>query len=192
MTFEVDPDDLYINATQSPDGLKMPMVYWAYKRQEGAITITEARSRARAILTACAIAESEAAILQGLQKINAPKGFAKKPEDPRLAGILQLIRTFRSPLPAGIEAIYRYNTQQPLIVFLPEWYGTQIQFPPHDAAGHAMHLLGAAEAAQTDGFLYHFMQDTIGANVDHVQPLIREFGLFRQRNELEDLFKTGD
>jgi len=190
---EIDQDELYINCTILPD--HYPLVYWSYQGKEGTLSISEARAKARAILSAAAIAESEAAIIDGMRSVGSkPKGFGarqKREDEAMLANLLLLVRNFRPPLPDGLEVIYGRNTKQPLLVLSESWYGTKIQFPPDLAVGHAMQLLGAAEAGQSDAFLYHFMGDQIGIETHEVQPMIREFSLFRQRNQLEDLFR-GD
>lgn len=186
---EIDCDELYINCTISPD--HQPLVYWTYRGKEGTLSITEARAKARAILSAAAIAESEAAIVEGIRSVGPKsKGFGKK--DDTLAGsLLLLVRNFRPPLPDGLEVIYGHNTKQPLLVLDASWYGTKIQFPTDLATAHAMYLLEAAEAGQSDAFFYHFLEEKVGLEAAEASPMIQEFSLFRQRNQLEDLFR-GD
>lgn len=188
---EIDPNDLHVNCAISDDN--QPLVLWAYQGKHGTMTVSEARSKAQAIFSAAAIAESEAAILEGMRAISGPKGFGKKQkqsEDEMLAKLLMLIRDFRPTLPDGLQVIYGHHTRQPLLVIEETWYGTEIQFPPAQAIGHAMHLVGAAEAGQSDAFLYYFLGDTIGIEKPNVAGVIQEFSLFRQRNELEDLFRS--
>ena len=192
MSFEIDPDDLYINATLSDT--QSPLVYWSYKQKSGTLTVTEARARARGIFTAGAIAESEAAIVRGLRSVKPPsKGFGKQATqqtDVFIGQALLMVRNFRPSLPEGLQVVYGHYTQQPLLVIEESWYGTKMQLQPEQAIGHAMHLMGAAEAAQTDAFLYNFLQERTGTPPHEAQPLITDFGLFRQRNELEDLLRS--
>jgi hypothetical protein len=201
MTFEIDPDSLYVNCTMQDE---TPLVMWAYKGRQGTLTITEAKNRAQVLMIAAAIATNEAAIVQGLKAIALsstaspkPKGFGKpsraESEQAEMVGqMLMLIREFRPSLPETIEAIYGHYAQQPLIVIHEPWYGTKMQLAITEAQSHAMDLLGAVEASESDAFLYHFAQNYLDLEKREAYPLIQEFGLFRQRNRLEDLFKVEE
>jgi hypothetical protein len=188
-----DPEILYINATIQG---QTPLVYWAYAHQEGVLSVTAARERARCLLRAVAVAEHEAAIVRGIKAVPDAnsKGFGRKPQKNKEAEAeevalmtLALIRHYRPPFPEAIEIIFGRHTQCPLITISGDWYGGAMQLETSDAEKHAMDLLGAAEAAESDAFLYYF-QAEIGLEQAEANRLVQEFGLFRQRNLLEDLF----
>lgn len=189
MAEDIDPEILYVNATI--EGLR-PFVYWAYQGRDGSLTVAEARAQARQLFVAGAIAESEAAIVRGVREVPS-KGFAKpsRAEQQKAnevsAALLQMIRQYRPPLPDGLQVIFGHKTQLPLIVIAEGWYGAAMQLDVADAEGHAMHLLGAAEAAESDAFLYYFQEEQFGLSRAEANALVQDLGLFRQRNALEDL-----
>lgn len=184
---DIPPDTLYVNATV--DENMRPQVMWAFQGHQGVISLSEARSQAQAIFTAAAIAESEAAIIEGMAAIDKPKGFGKRPDAEMSVQLLRLIRQFRPTLPEGLEVIYGAKTQQPLVVL--HWYGEKFMDSPETVRHHALSLLLVAEGAESDGFFYHFMQQKIGVEPHEAYPMIQDFQTFRQRNQLEDLFSEG-
>jgi hypothetical protein len=188
---EADPDVLYVNATIDND---TPLVCWQYQGIAGILTVTEARDRAAVLFNVAAIAESEAAIAHGLMKAEPQsKGFGAQVQkqkssqvDETIALTLRFIRDFRPPLPNGINAIFGLKTKQALIEIL--WYGHKLQVHSDSAKEHAIQLLEAAEAAESDAFFYHFLENKVGFSKEESYPLIQEFFLFRHRARFEKLF----
>lgn len=189
---DIDPSTLYVSSTFVDN---RPMVYWAYNEQSGLLTLTEARQRADTIFKVAGIAESEAAIIEGFRAIesqNRPKGFAKKQSsdaDKTPFLLRELIREHSPQLPDEIKVIYGFHTQQALVEM--HWYGTRIQEPPETVREHAIALIQAAEAAESDAFFYCFLRDRIEVGLDEAQALIEEFALYRQRGQLEDLLELS-
>lgn len=181
-------ETLHVNSTMDLDG--KPFVLWYIGNQNGLLTLTEARKQADLIIRACAIAESEAAIVKGMDATVSPKGFEKPKTNLLPWQMLQLIRDFRPPLGEGINAIYGYNTKLPLVEI--DWYGDRIQWDIESARHHAYALLITAEASETDAFYFFFLREKVGIERDELQPLLIEFAEFRRKNLLEDLFNDGN
>lgn len=189
---DVEPDILFTNAWFTDKG--HPAVYWQVRDRNGIISLTEARARAQALFQAVGYAEGEAAIAKGVFRLHEaanPRGFGSKPSAAReavemMAKLRQVIRDERSPLLEGIEVIFGLKTRRALINV--SWYGEPVQWEIVQALEHAITLIETAEAAESDAFFRRFLTEQIGVSQEEAYGLIHEFGIFRQRRGLEDLF----
>jgi hypothetical protein len=55
------------------------------------------------------------------------------------------------------------------------------QWTPEDAYHHAMAVLGAVEAANTDAFLVSFLTEKMGVELNHTGPVLVDFRKWRER-----------
>ncbi|MBO3459935.1 hypothetical protein G7B40_040115 [Aetokthonos hydrillicola Thurmond2011] len=182
-----DPDTIYVESTVS-SGSQQPNVLQRYRDSEVMFTAEQARERGAAILRAAAYAETEAAVFKTLIGINPKsKGFGEIPKkDLEMAAMmLQLVRDQREPLPQGIDCIFGFNTQKPIVVL--EWNEVKLQLDLPEARHHALALLAAADAADSDAFLYQFMTGATDMELEEVGVLIQQFALYRQRRQLESM-----
>jgi hypothetical protein len=175
---------LHVESSVSP-GSYQPIVVQTYGDNTVTMSTETAKKRAIAILQAIAYADSEAVVFKTLTGLSSTKGFGKVPPKDLKVGtqLLQIIRDNRQKLPQGISAIFGYNTRQPLVVL--EWDDVKIQISLDTALHHATCLLEAAEAAQSDSFLYQFCINNFDCSFEQVAILIQEFALNRRRTQLE-------
>jgi hypothetical protein len=160
----MDDKTLLVESSVS-SGSYQPIVVQTYGDNVVTMSAEAAKIRAIAILQAIAYADSEAVFFKTLTGLSSSKGFGKiPPKDLKMAvTMLQMIRDNRQDLPTGISAIFGFNTQKPLVVL--EWDDVKIQMELDTALHHASCLLEAAEAAQSDSFLYQFV--TSNFDVEH-------------------------
>ena len=200
---DVEPDIILTNAYFTAD--YQPAVYWQLNQQNGIISLTEARARAQALFQAVGYAEGEAAIVKGVLYLHKsadrqqkPKGFvnlsqrqAQVEQDAlkMAAHLREFLKEGRSPLLEGVEVIFGLKTRKPLINCY--WYGEPTQWESIQAIEHASILIEAAEAAESDAYLRWFLMERIEVPVEETYPLIAEFQSFRQRRQLEELFRGG-
>lgn len=184
-SLNLDQRRLFVSATIAPD--LMPMVLWQWRGMEGVISLTEARKRANDLFVAAAISENEGALFKGFLGIGQ-KGFGKDPKATAMAQkIIEITRKSRPPMPKEIEVIFGMKSQKGLIVV--SYYGEPIEMEILAVQQHAKQLFQAAEAAESDAFFYHFLEERIGLPPEESNSLISEFKSFRDCVGLEDLFK---
>jgi hypothetical protein len=180
---------LHVESSVS-SGSYQPMVIQVYGDNVVTMSAEAAKIRAIAILQAIAYADSEAVLFKTLTGLSSSKGFGKiPPKDLKMAvTMLQMIRDNRQKLPAGISAIFGFNTQKPLVVL--EWDEVKIQMEVDTALHHASCLLEASEAAQSDSFLYQFVTSNFDVEHEEVVVLMKDFALHRQRTRLESVIES--
>lgn len=185
-----DPDVLHITSALDTDG-KTPVVAWHLNGTDGKISLTEARNQAEAIFSACAIAETEARIAIALSGVERQKGFSPKGREKANKEFL-LIRTLlkevRSPLPEGINPIFGQSSRLPLVDV--HWYGQKVQWATAAARSHAYGLIACAESAESDRFLYFFLDEKIGVGRDQANAMIQEYRAYRERCQLDELMQS--
>lgn len=162
-------------------------VYLKWKSASGTLSAAQARTRAFALIEACAIAQTEARIFDLLIDADKPKGFGKQKvsdRDQMAVATLELLRRQRSPLPEDINPIYGHHTRLPIIEYR---YDTAYGQLTIDAARHhAKSLLQVAEAVESDAFI-HDLGSKINLNSQEISVLLSQFATFRQRSWLEEL-----
>lgn len=141
----------------------------------------EARNRGVGILQSVAYADSEAAIFKALVGLDERKGFGGIPKKTMQLAItaLQVVRKQRQPLPEGINPIFGFSTQQPLVDLIINSH--KISLDLDTARTHALHLLEAAEAAVSDNF---FLNQLV---IEEWRDLMTEMSGYRQKQWLEAL-----
>jgi hypothetical protein len=194
-----DQENVLVEATMDQDGF--PAVLVQYDGHSQVMSSEDARRFGVAILGAIAIAENDEVILAGifsLEQIEADgsrKGFGKKaavrPQDGMGPLLLQLTRQFRPELPFGLEAIVAFRNLKAKIGFPWGDRESNLQFEADEAKSHAFNLITAAEAAETDGFLRHFVTFKLGLSEVEAQGMVSEFRDFRERVRLEGLLKKA-
>jgi hypothetical protein len=183
-----DEKILHVESSVS-SGSYQPIVIQTYGDNTVTMSAESAKARAIAILQAIAYADSEAVLFKTLTGLSPNKGFGKiPPKDIKMAAaMLQMTRENRQQLPAGISAIFGFNTQKPLVVL--EWDDIKIQMEIDTALHHATCLLESAEAAQSDSFLYQFVTSNFDCEYEEVAVLMKDFALHRQRTRLESVIE---
>ena len=159
-----------------------------YDNETAEHSALEARKRALGIVRASAYAESEASIFKALTGLDR-KGFGQIPKKTieMAAMTLQLVRNERLALLPGINAIFGFETKQPLVEI--NIGSRRLTLYLDEAKSHAINLLQAAEAADTDMFLANIAgEDEEGRQVYAM--LTEELKLYRQQSWLEDLFDS--
>lgn len=198
---DLPPDQIWVNSWLADSH---PSVVWQSNGQWGTLTLTQARNRAKTIFQAIGYAEAEGAIVRGLVEVaikatqEEGRGFgitgivaqkkAKMEAMTVAAQVREMIRQTREPLPQGIEAIYGLKKEKPLVNV--SWYGEPIQWEPVQAQQHAIQLLESAEAAESDGFFLHFLEQEIGVSKEECHPMIQAFQTYRHRQQLEETFNA--
>ncbi|MBD3882112.1 hypothetical protein IFO70_10115 [Phormidium tenue FACHB-886] len=206
---DVEPDIIFTNAYFREDN--QPAVYWQLNQKNGLLSLTETRARAQALFQAVGYAEGEAAIVKGMMVLHRdaaekskPKGFdsaslqqfasrlssAEQEALTMAAQLREFLKQGRSPLLEGVEVIFGLKTRKALInVF---WYGEPVQWETVQAIDHAILLIETAEAAESDAYFRWFLMERTGIEAEETYPLIAEFQTFRQRRQLEEMFRGGD
>ncbi|MEH1822145.1 MAG: hypothetical protein V7L31_24230 [Nostoc sp.] len=179
-----EPEGLYVESHIDPETLK-PVIKITYIGKQLFITATDATRKAIAIINAAAYAESEGALFKALAP-DVPKGFGKPSKDVQMAIMaLRLVREKRQPLPADVNAIFGFNTQQPLVEIDYQQFKTTLYLD--DARNHAAVLLQASEAARFDAFWFKFGKE-LSMNESEIQGVINEYRVYKERYSIEDLF----
>jgi hypothetical protein len=81
-----------------------------------------------------------------------------------------------------ITSGFGHNTQQPYVQMLIGRADWMTQMPPETARELAFNLLGAADAAESDGFLVGFFRETIGIDdMRAVASLLIQFREYREK-----------
>lgn len=207
---DVEPNIIFTNAWFRSDN-HQPAVYWQLDDKNGLLSLVETRARAQALFQAVGYAEGEAAIVRGLVHLHRsaaeeakPKGFnvaalqkwqtrkdnAEQEALIMSAKIREWLKGGRSPLLEGIEVIFGLKTRRALINCT--WYGKQAQWETIQAVEHTIGLIETAEAAESDAYFRWFLMERIGIEPEKTYPLIAEFQTFRQRRQLEELFRGDD
>jgi len=175
---------IWTNASLTPD--LNPCVIWKYHSYNGVFSLPETRSKAMGLLQAAAVAQVEANIVTELAKVMTPKGFGQKQQQEiQTVGLLDLVRKSRDPLIEGIESIFGRKSKLPLLNV--HWYGEPIQFEMATASYHAEVLLRTAEVAENDAFLRFFLSKQCDVPLDRTQIMIKDFALYRNQQNLEQL-----
>lgn len=63
------------------------------------------------------------------------------------------------------------------------WGELSCQFSPGEARRHALNLLAAAEAAESDAAFVRFMQENLGQSVESTVVVLRDWRAFREGQE---------
>lgn len=188
---QYERDSIYTNATISLDG-ERPLVFWHLNGKEGTMTLAETRIRAEGLLTAAAMAETEARIAIGISGVEeAGKGFGmtaeKRKADLNFQKLRNAMKILRAPLPDGIEVIFGQTSRLPLVNI--HWYGEPVQLTTAAIRNHAYDLIQAAEASESDRFFYKFLNEIADLTQEQVASLIKEFSEYRNRQRLRDLME---
>lgn len=179
-----ESENLYVESYIDPETLK-PVVKIESNDKQLFITATDATRKAIAIINAAAYAESEGALFKALAP-DAPKGFGKPNKDVQMAvAALRLVREKRQPLPDGVNAIFGFNTQKPLVEIDYQKFKTTLYLD--DARNHAAVLLQAAEAARFDAFWFKFGKE-LSMSEAEIQGVINEYRVYKERYQIENLF----
>lgn len=181
---ELDTQIIHVESTVSAVNTE-PCILIRWGEAEGMLTALEARLRAIAILKAATIAEYEARIFDALNA-KQKRGFGKFSPSRGAIEILRFIRSCRPELPKDVEPIFGYNTQEPLVDL--RWGSKRATLRLEEVRHHAQALLEASEAADSDAFFYSFFAEETDIKKETVASLIKEFALWRQRNQLKNLF----
>lgn len=183
-----------------------PAIFWQLNSQWAIISLVEARARAQALFQAIGYAEGEAAIANGVFKLHidalspSGRGFGDRADFQKQAAAVKSMRIMatlreifqqeRSPLLEGVDVVFGAKKRRALInVF---WYGEPIQWEIVQALEHAIGLIEAAEAAESDAFFRWWLTESVGIEPEQAYAMIHEFQTFRDRRQLEDLFKEGE
>jgi|GEM_PF-6958523 len=178
-----DPNIIHVESTVSR-GSQKPGVLQRCRGEEIIFTAQQARERGAAILRAAAHAETEAAVFRALIGLDA-KGFGSIPKKTlkMAAMMLQRVRNQQEPLPKGINGIFGFHSQSPIVVL--EWNNIKLQLDLEPARHHALALMNAADASDSDAFLYQFMINELDMKAEEVEVLVQQFMLYQQRKWLE-------
>lgn len=76
-----------------------------------------------------------------------------------------------------VKSLVGYHSGEPLVEF--EWGEKKGQLTSTEARAHALKILEAADAAESDLFLWEFATSTIGATTGGAAKLIDQFRQFR-------------
>lgn len=76
-----------------------------------------------------------------------------------------------------VTSLVGYKTGEPLVELA--WGDQKGQLSSAEARAHAYRILQAADAAESDLFIWRFMTDTIGVSTDAAARVITEFRKFR-------------
>ena len=189
-------EDIWVISGTNKENPHLPSVLIAYGDWHEEITVTIARARAIAIIEAIALAQTEERIAKAFVEVSSPKpkGFSTlsynqwlRKSQMDFAAMLHTVRGTRPILPSGLDVIFGHNTQQSLIIL--SWYGSKIQLDLTIAKRHANILLEAAEAAQTDRWMFNFFGD-VGMTTEEVSQMLSGYAEFRKRGTLEDMYRT--
>lgn len=182
-------ETIWVEATIDADGF--PAVAVAFEGHTEIKRSEESRDFANALLTAAAIAENEVAIVEGLEQIDKPKGFQRRQPsaDSMSVQMVLILRNFRPQMPFGIHSFRGLNTGQALITHPWPTRKEGLQFDVESLRRHAKNIIAAAESAETDAFLRHFMMFKLGSPPEEAQSMVMEFREFRTRIQLENLFR---
>lgn len=183
----MNEETIWVEATIDADGF--PAVAVSFEGHTEIRRAEEFREFAITLLTAAAIAENEVAIAEGVEQISQPKGFQKKPltADSMSVQMVRILRNFRPSLSFGIHSFRGLRTGKALVTHPWPTREDGLQFDLDTARSHAMSIIVAAEAAETDAFLRHFVTFKLGLSIDEAQALVMEFREFRTRVQLERL-----
>lgn len=166
-----------------------PYIQITLGNSKGVLSVADARSRGMALLTAAAIAISEAGIFELF--IPPSKGFNPSEPDKKVKqAILTLreARKLRSPLPADINPIYGFKNREPLIEYT--WGSDQCILDLDAARDHAKGLIEAAESAERDSFFYYFFTSKHEIlSRGQTEEFLQELQTARAQNILEKLFE---
>jgi len=67
---------------------------------------------------------------------------------------------------------------EPFVIM--RWGSQAGRFSPDDARQHAYKILEAANSAETDAFLIHFLAEKVGLGREICAPVLRDFRTFRE------------
>jgi hypothetical protein len=178
-------DSLLVESASTP-GSNEPAVVVSYEDHQIMLTLSEAQTRGIGLVNAAAYAESEGALFKALCP-NLKKGFGKPNKDAQLAlSAIALVRENRQPLPLGINPIFGFNTQMPLVEV--DYNQFKVILHLDEVRHHAMLLLEAAEAARFDAFWYKFGNEKTGLSREEMAAIVEEYRLYKERYSVEKLF----
>lgn len=175
---------------------KLGSIWETYKDIKTELTPDAARTRAQQIFSAAGVGEACAGIMKLMVFERQNKGGFSKPSKAEVertateAGkFVSLVRREVTSVPPGIELAYGFklDIQKVIPVIVFSWEKTSVRLELDQAREHAKHLLGMAEAIQTDNFLHDFLGNQVGMEFAEVQDILHEFSLFRQRGKLEEI-----
>jgi hypothetical protein len=84
-----------------------------------------------------------------------------------------------------VNSMFGYNTGQPAVSLKIDDIETQMS--PAKAREIALLLLGAAEAAIGDAFIFSFVTELIGADVSAAGGLLQEFRRWRNEHQVDEV-----
>jgi hypothetical protein len=79
-----------------------------------------------------------------------------------------------------IETIYGAISRKPFVTF--KWGNMAGQLTPNEARAHALAILEAADAAESDAFIVKFLDDHLDAPPEASLVAMSEFRQFREAN----------
>lgn len=82
-----------------------------------------------------------------------------------------------------IESMVASRNKEPFVVLT--WGANAGQLTPTEARHHARRVLEAAEAADQDAFLVHFLTDQVGLDDSHAFVTLSEFRSWRAKRDEE-------
>ena len=80
-----------------------------------------------------------------------------------------------------IETLVSHKTGEPIVVL--RWYDHSGQLTPAEARLHALHILEAADAAESDAFLLDFCRKKIGMELEQSAKMLIAFREYRDEQE---------
>lgn len=81
----------------------------------------------------------------------------------------------------SIESLVSGRDGQPYVQL--SWGRERGQLTPAEAMAHATEVIGAAQAAITDAFLFTFLKERVGTDDGHAAAVLRDFRGYRKTLE---------
>lgn len=78
-----------------------------------------------------------------------------------------------------VESMVMSKTKEPCVRL--SWGEESGDLTPNEARDHALNVLQAADAADSDSFLFHFFTNTIGAPEEQAYAMLKEFRTWREK-----------
>lgn len=117
-----------------------------------------------------------------LQRVRAQNADLQKQLTQALAGQVPE-HEVADPGTIWIEPILSHRTKGGMVNL--RWGNLSAQLEVGQAREHAHSILQAAEAAETDAFLYEYFTQTLGATTEMFGAMLRDFRALRERKQSE-------
>lgn len=78
-----------------------------------------------------------------------------------------------------VTTMYGLETRQPYVSLA--WGAERGDLTPDEARTFALQVLDAASASEADAFLVEFLNENVGANLEHAAHLLNEFREWREK-----------